>query len=207
MKKTVWVFLFVLLVSASVSAQDRGFASVNWSIGFPTGRTAEFLDSKVSLSGFTFDFRRYLDDDFSVGLSLGWNYWSLMTGETIWLNQGAVSGTQIRYINAFPLLVNAHYYLGGNRNELRPFLGINTGAYYMLQRLDIGVVSLDNDTWHFALSPEVGVLIPVDRGTTVTLTARFNYAADSGTTLGGSETNTYSWVSLNVGLGWGHGWY
>ncbi len=91
-----------------------------------------------------------------------------------------MSGTQIRYINSIPLMLNAHYYIGGKRDQLRPYLGVNVGTYYITQRLDMGVYTLQNDNWHFGIAPEFGFLAEVSRGTYLTASGRYNYAFDSG---------------------------
>jgi outer membrane protein W len=73
-----------------------------------------------------------------VGGSFSWNIWSYLTGETINIENGAVTGTQIRYINSFPFFLNAHYYFGNKAETFRPYFGVNVGAYYILQRYDRG---------------------------------------------------------------------
>ena len=102
----------------------------------------------------------------TLGLSFGWNIFDEKSYEPIDLDYGAASGTitgtQVRTINSFPILVGFDHYFG-KQNDMRTFIGVNTGVYYILQRLNIGVYQIDNDNWHFGLAPEGGVVMPYRR--------------------------------------------
>jgi outer membrane protein W len=196
----------VVLLTTTASAQKQLLSGLSWNMGFPNGRMAQFVDES-SFSGFGVEFRRFTSDNTSFGGSFSWNVWSQLTNETIQLNNGAVSGTQVRYINSFPLFLNAHYYLGHKSDDFRPFFGVNVGTYYILQRLEIGVWAFDNDNWHFGLAPEAGLLIGISRGTYLTGTLRYNYAFDSGTTLGGKDDNSFAYWGVNIGISWMQGWF
>ena len=91
---------------------------------------------------------------------------------------------------------------------MRTFVGLNVGTYYILQRLDMGVYRIDNDNWHFGLAPEAGLIIPVgEDNTSIYLGGRYNYAFDSGTALGGSEDNYYSFWEINIGFAFSSRWF
>ena len=91
---------------------------------------------------------------------------------------------------------------------MRAFIGLNAGMYYILQRLDVGVYRLDNDNWHFGMAPEAGIIIPFDGDNTAFYVgARYNYAFDSGTTLGGNENNFYSFYEINLGFAFSSRWF
>ena len=202
--KLLKLFVLATLFAGTAMAQGKMLSGITWNIGMPVGRLGNFMD-KTSFGGFGFETHSFLSDEFSVGGSISWNYWSEMTGEVIQLKQGALGGTQIRYINSIPILLNATYYLGGRRDELRPFIGLNAGAYYVLQRLDMGVYSLDNDHWHFGLAPEAGVLIETSGDTYITAAGRYNYGFASGETVSG-EKNTIAYWGINIGLVYTPSW-
>jgi hypothetical protein len=204
--KILKTLVFTALFAATAMAQNQVLSGITWNIGLPSGRMSDFMD-KASFGGFAIEGRRFLSEEFSVGGSFSWNYWSELTDQTIPLEHGAVGGTQIRYINSFPFLVNAHYYIGDRKDQIRPYLGLNVGAYYILQRLDIGVWSFQNDHWHFGLAPEAGFMIEMSRGTYFMATARYNYAFDSGSTMGGDSKNTYAYWGINLGVSWMSGWF
>ena len=202
--KILKVFILAVLFAGTAMAQSKVLSGITWNIGLPAGQMSNFM-GKASYAGFGFETHNFLTDDFSVGGSVSWNYWSEMTGETIQLKQGALSGTQIRYVNSIPILLNGTFYLGGRRDELRPFLGLNAGAYYILQRLDMGVYSLDNDHWHFGLAPEAGFLYRASDDTYITAAGRYNYAFSSGETVSGQK-NTVAYWGINIGIAYTPSW-
>ncbi|HMK39584.1 MAG TPA: OmpW family outer membrane protein [Bacteroidota bacterium] len=204
MVKILKTLVLAALLTATAMGQNQ-MSGITWNMGFPTGRMADFMD-KTSFSGFGIDFNRFVGDNTSVGVSFSWNYWSELNSDIINLNNGAVSGTQVRYYNSFAMLLNARYYLSEKNSDFRPYAGINAGTYYITQRLDIGVYSFQNDHWHFGLAPEAGFLMEVSRGTYLNANFRYNYAVKSGTTYSGQD-NTLAYWGINVGLDWATGWF
>lgn len=206
--KLLKIFLFAALfigISGTALAQRNVLSGITWNIAMPAGRMSNFMD-KTSFGGFGFETHYFSTDNFAFGGSISWNYWSEMTGEAIQLNHGALSGTQIRYVNSIPILLNATYYIGGRRDEFRPFLGLNVGTYYILQRLDMGVYSLDNDHWHFGMAPEAGLMFKVSDDTWMTATGRYNYAFKSGETVSGGD-NTVAYWGINIGMSYTPSWF
>lgn len=207
--KSLKIFILAALfigLTGTAMAQGHTLSGITWNIAMPAGNLSNFLD-KTSFGGFGFETHYFMSDEFALGGSISWNYWSEMTGETIPLKQGALSGTQIRYVNSIPLLLSATYYLGGRRDEIRPFLGLNAGAYYILQRLDMGVYSLDNDHWHFGLAPEAGILFKVSDDTWISAAGRYNYAFKSGETYSQTGDNTVAYWGINLGLIYTPSWF
>jgi hypothetical protein len=200
--KTKIIILFIAVLSTSVFSQEF-ISDFTWNFGFTADRLNEYIPNN-SYKGFGIEGRRFFDKNISGGLSLGWNIFDQRIAEPITIDQegfgGTISGTQIRYVNAFPLLANLHYYVG-KRRDFRFFLGGGVGVYYILQRLDLGVWRLESNNWHFGLAPEAGILIPLGDGQShIILTGRYNYAFSSGKSISGSEDNSYSYWSLNFGF-------
>jgi len=203
--RTLAAVLLLFCVATTAVAQGS-FAGANWTIGFPTGRTNDFI-SKTSFGGMGVDIKRFFDDNATYGLNFGWSQYSEMVNETATWPSGALSGTQIRYLNLFPISLNADIYFGEKRDELKTFAGLNAGAVMVRMRDDIGIYSFESTSWHFMLAPEIGFWFPVERGTYVTISARYNYAFDNGIDVFGNDVNKHSWVSLNIGLGWMQDWF
>ncbi len=205
--KTLQMLILMLVVSATAMAQRGLYTGITWNMGFPTANTGEYID-KTSFRGFGITIAKYVQPDLSIGGSVSWNVFDqLLRGRTEVLESGAVTGTQVRYINALPILVNARYFWGERRGEVHPFIGFNAGMYYIRQRLDIGVWTLENNNWHVGLAPEFGLYIPVGRETYLTATARWNYAFDAGSRLGGDPDNSYSYWGIDLGIGSVQGWF
>jgi hypothetical protein len=200
--KTKIIILFICALSTTSFSQEF-ISNFTWNFGFPADKLSEFIPNN-SYKGFGIEGRRFLNKNISAGLSLGWNIFDQRTSDPIMIDEegfgGTVSGTQIRYVNAFPILANAHYYIG-KRRDFRVFLGGGVGVYYILQRLDLGVWMLESNNWHFGIAPEAGILVPLGDGQShIIVTGRYNYAFSSGKSLGGNEDNTYSYWSLNFGF-------
>ena len=206
--KIKYVIAIIALVSCTSFAQEL-LTSLTWNIGIPVSKMNQYT-TDVSYRGFTIAGRRFIDKENSVGLMLGWNIFDEKNYDPINVQQengsGTISGTQVRSINSFPLLVGLQHFFG-NKKDMRTFVGINTGVYYILQRLDMGVYRIDNDNWHFGLAPEAGLIIPLDGDASLDLGARYNYAFDSGTALGGAENNFYSFWEINIGFAFSSRWF
>lgn len=207
--KIKYIIAVIAIVSCTSFAQEL-LTNVTWNIGIPVSKMNQYT-TDVTYRGFTISGRRFLDKYNSVGLSFGWNIFDEKSYTPINIagtnGSGTISGTQVRSVNSFPMMVGLHHHFG-KRDDMRAFIGLNTGVYYILQRLDIGVYRFDNDNWHFGLAPEAGLLIPFDEDKTAFYVgARYNYAFDSGTALGGSENNFYSYYELNLGFSFSSKWF
>lgn len=208
--KIKYIIALLVFISFTSFAQEL-LTNVTWNIGIPVSKMNQFT-TEVTYRGFTISGRRFLDKYNSVGFMTGWNIFDEKSYEPIDLaggenGSGTISGTQVRSINSFPLLVGVHHHYG-KKEDMRVFVGLNAGMYYILQRLDMGVYRLDNDNWHFGMAPEAGIIIPFDgENTGFYLGARYNYAFDSGTALGGSENNFYSFYELNIGFAFSSRWF
>jgi outer membrane protein W len=205
--KTLQLLVMTLTLSAAALAQSGVYTGFTWNMGFPGSTMGEYID-KTSFRGFGLTIAKYVQPDLSIGGSISWNIFDeLLRGRTETIENGAVTGTQVRYINSLPLMINARHFWGERRGEVHPFIGLNAGVYYIRQRLDIGVWSIENDNWHVGLAPEFGLYIPVSRETFLTATARWNYAFDAGTRLGGDPDNSYSYWGIDLGIGSIQGWF
>jgi hypothetical protein len=195
MKYTL-VFLLVLFLSFNVFSQEM-LSGITYNMGQTLSKSKELVND-YSWRGFGFEVRNMLNDNFSVGGSFSWNIFDQRTGEIIWLENGAISGTQIRHINAFPLLLNAHYYIGNDYSRIRPYIGLNAGTYYILQRLEIGIFALENNNWHFGVAPEIGVIIP-SGGADFIVNLKYNYAFPAGKKFNGEKAE-HQYLGINVGF-------
>jgi len=197
-------FIIVLLLVMTFSVSGQKYVSIlTYNMALPDGNLSDF-SSPFSFSGFGIEGRKFVDKDFSFGGKLGWNLFNEKSTKLITGSNWAVSGTNIRNVNSFPMLVNMHYYLGKRRGT-RIYFGLNTGLYYITQRFQIGTLELFNDNWHFGLTPEIGVIIPFD-DFAVTFNIDYNYAFDAGTSVTGNEDNSYSYIGFNVGFAWYRRW-
>ena len=191
----------LLLVVFAINAQAQTWSTgLSYSMGFGVSNTSDYI-SKPAFSGFNIEGHKLLKPNISVGLTTGWNVFSEKGNEVVQIQSGAVSGEHGKYLNIFPILVNASYYFTDKRqSKFVPFARAHVGTYYIMQRFDVGVYTFNNDNWHFGIAPEVGFMIAASRDVDILVNSRFNYAFDSGTQLGGNTDNSHSYISLNIGI-------
>jgi hypothetical protein len=176
------------------------YGAATYEISFPTGDTNDFI-GETSFRGVGLSFRKNVAPATTAGLFFGWNVFHERTSETIQLETppGAVTGTQDRTVNAFPIMASFHRYVTQKGRAL-PYAGLNVGGYIMLQRLAIGLISIDNDRWDWGIAPEVGLVVQLERGAVFLINGKYNYAF-TGESIGGSDINHQYW-GLNMGFAW-----
>jgi hypothetical protein len=176
---------------------------MSWDVTIPVGATSDYV-GETSWLGFTMQWRKFMTENVSIGGSLSWNVLhqrSFETQEFKFTPEGAdreitghISGEQFRYLNSFPILFESHYYLGDPYDSaVRPFGGLGVGVTPIERRTEIGIVAITDTNWHFTLSPEIGILIPLDQ-LSLFVAANYNYA------LKVKNTIDYSFISINLGL-------
>lgn len=197
------VFVFVVLMFSNSYSQGRHFSTFTYSVSIPTGDTKEFID-EISWRGLGYEYRNQFSKNATVGFSTGWNLLYEETREVTQLDTdppGAFYGTQKKLINAFPIMISAHYYLG-QRGTMRPYIGLSAGGYIMLQYFETGVFLWENNQWQWGIAPEAGIIIPVKRDLGIMINGKYNYTF-TGESVTGSDINNAYW-GINVGLAWTH---
>ncbi len=194
--KYILTILIALFISAAGYSQS--IYSLNYTMSFGVGDQGDYISS-ASFRGLTFDGRGFISDQFSMGGLFTWStFYEKLGNATVSDGSTTLTGTQYRYINAFPLLVTAHYYTSDDPYATRAYLGAGLGAYKINQRTNIGTYAVLDDYWHFGFAPEVGVLIPINMDTYFNLSLKYHYAVKT------KNTINYSWFGLNVGFAWGN---
>ena len=196
MKIKSLIIAFVLLPGFQAHAQNSGLFQVTYNMAAPMGDTKDFTDG-YSWRGFNIGGRWFVNKNLSWGLNFGWNIFDQKITGTTEIENGAATGTQIRYLNSWPMMLNTHYYFG-SKYSFRPYVGLNAGTYYIYERLDFGIYTIDRDNWHFGLAPELGFTYPVSESLLL-VNLQYNYAFASGTSIGGSA-KAFSYIGINVGF-------
>lgn len=197
MKRTIMagVALVVLSLAATKDlAAQEWFWGLAYQVTTPTGDTKDFADD-FSFRNLALDARGFVSPNTSIGLFTAWNVFADQTDQSINFEDVLdIGGTQFRYINAVPILATAHYYLGQrSRRGLRPYVGLGVGTYWVEQRLEIGLSAVTTDQWHFGVSPEIGIVLPVQSKVAWYLNARYNYAVKAG-------NFTHQWFAFGIGF-------
>ncbi len=196
MRAIVFALLLVLTTSVEAKAQDWWW-QFSYNMGATAGETKDYIN-QFSFRGMGFQGRKFMNfqNQWSLGFDLSWQVFNETNAGTTVIDEeqrSAISGTAFKYINAFPILANAHYYFGNERRGTTTgFVGVNTGLYYIEQRTEAGLWAITNDAWHFGLAPEVGVGMPAGR-TYITGTVRYNWTAKA-------DERDYQFWSFMIGI-------
>jgi len=193
--------LVCFLISHNQGYAQQWYGAATYQVSFPMGDTKEYTNN-TSFRGVGLDFRYKIKKAMTVGITLGWNVFYERTDETMIVetdNPGAITGTQDRYLNSFPIMASFHYYFGQKRG-IRPYLGLNAGVYRMIQRLGIGIRAIQNNRWEWGVAPEVGIIFPVDRELAILVNGKYNYTF-TGESVVGTDIN-HSYVTIGLGLVW-----
>jgi len=198
--KYILIISLILLMSLNAFGQ-KGYGGITWNISVPTDDLSDFID-ETSYQGFGIEFRSFITRHLSIGGSTGWNIMDQRVDGTYPIERetvsGAVTGTQIRYLNSFPIMVTTHFHIGSPRSAIRPYVGLGVGTYYAVERLEIGVNLFEANNWHFGIAPEVGFLFPTDYVSILT-SLTYNQAFESGESMT-KDSKAFSYWGIRVGI-------
>jgi len=178
MKARILLPLALLLAAGSQVQAQEWYWGATYSTGLPLGDQKTFTGGdggqSFSFRGATIEGRKILNESVSAGLSFGWQVFNRSGSLTSTVGNLALTGNQFRYTNSFPMFANMHYYMG-QAGAVRPYIGAGVGAIYEERRVDVNLYSIAQDTWHFAVAPEVGVVFPLGWVVRGVLSARYQY--------------------------------
>ncbi|MEI9947519.1 MAG: hypothetical protein WDO74_00665 [Pseudomonadota bacterium] len=140
--------------------RDLLMVAYNTAVGL--GDTHDFAPD-FSFLGFSFDWRARVTDNFWPGVSLAWQSLYGKGQKTLEFGQTTFTGTIATSLNVFPMLATGNYYFLTDPRGVRPYAGLGVGAYAAEHRLDVGVWTITDTSWHFGLAPELGAVLPTGR--------------------------------------------
>ena len=188
------LFILASILSTGVFAQDN-FFGITYNTALPMGETADFID-EYSWGAMGLEWKKMTSDNLSVGLNLSWQIFSQkVTHSTIHIEDRnlSLSGTQIRYLNYFPMTVTGSWHFNPT-GKIIPFIGAGAGMYRVLQRFDISGFVFQQDTWNFGFYPEVGFMIPTGGSADFFVNSKYHYILPSN----GGPAHTF--LNVNVGF-------
>jgi hypothetical protein len=178
---------------AARSRKGKISAGVEWSMGLGVGSTSEFVND-YSVRGFAVEGRYWIVNQATVGVLWGWtSLHEKIDDRTYTRDNLAVTGSQIRWVDAMPLQLTAHYYLELASTRLLPFVGTGVGTVWTERLLSLPFTSYSQESWHFAFAPELGLLFPSPAGSLL-ISSRFNYAFET------DAAPEAMWFNFNIGL-------
>jgi outer membrane protein len=192
MKKILITIITILFVGIGFVNAQKDYVSFNYGISFGTGDLGEFI-SATSFRGFLFEYRKSVSPNITVGVDAAWNMFyerkdkATYTRETV-----SVTGTQFRYSRNVPVLISADYFFRSDK-PFRPYVNVGLGTMYTRRTVDMGVYRFQDDTWQFALKPEVGLLYEFNDNNGFKFGAKYYYGFEAG----GLDAQSY--FSLSFG--------
>ena len=193
MKKLKLLFL-ASIISTGIMAQDN-FFGITYNTALPMGDTKEYIDD-YSWGAMGLEWKKMMNDNVSIGANFSWQIFSQKkTHDVLEIPESTItlSGTQLRYLNYFPMTVTASYHFNPE-GKIIPFVGAGAGPYRVLQRFDISGFVFQDDTWNFGFYPEIGFMIPTGGSADFFVNSKYHYILPSN---GGA---THSYLNINVGF-------
>lgn len=158
--KIATVFVIVLFtgnLNNELLAQESIWA-FNWNPATPMGDLENWI-GETSLRGWSFEGRRFMTDNVSLGGYLGFNgFFEEKPRGLLDINNTTINAKSWRYLYSLPVLVTTHYYIG--EGWIKPYVGIGLGIYYTEEELQVGTFRSKETSFDFGFAPEIGVFVP-----------------------------------------------
>lgn len=205
MNRYILTILLALLIGGNtVKAQvGTGFDQLitfGWDVNIPMGD--KFVD-EVSWAGGKFEFRKMIDEKFSLGFDLSWNsYYALKPYQTYHLSASTDVTTDLyKYNYTLPMAITAHYYFQTGSGIFIPYVGLGMGAMYAQPKLYFNIYEIDQENWGFLMRPELGTVIKFNPGSDVglLLAARYSYSTNQEPTFNISDLKA---LGFQLGFVW-----
>ncbi len=196
-KRALLAIPLALLISNGAQAQEW-YWGLSYGVASTTSDTKDFIDD-TSWRNWGLDILARVKPNTAVGMYFGWNVFNDITDEVTSLDNAQIWGTQFRYINSFPMLVTVRQFTG-SPGSLRFYYGGGVGAQYDKNRVDVGQWRIEDNQWHFAVAPEIGVLLPAGPDAKWFVNFKYDYAFKA-------ADRTRSYFQLNIGVAWQTGGY
>ena len=193
MKKVIYISIMLCLLIPGIVKAQGGYTAIQYVIGFGAGDLGDYI-SKPSFRGAVFEYQKSISENVSAGLELGWNvFYEKKDYDTYTIEPASLSGVQYRYSNNFPMLVTAEYNLKPN-DFVKPYANLGIGTMYTIRNTDMGIWTLEEKAWHFALKPEIGMLVEVNANAAFKIAGKYYVGFASG------DLETQSYFAITGGF-------
>ena len=190
--KKILIICIISVLSVSAFSQSTLF-SFQYSMGFGAGNMKDYI-KPASFRGFTIDYRNLVTENIGLGLDMGWNvFYDEMPDAVYDYKNITYSGKQWRYSNHFPMLGAIDYYMT-SMGDIFPYAGLGIGTMYSLQNTDMGTYTFEKDAWHFALRPEIGIIMDMGGGSGFNLCTKYYHGFAAG------DLPAQGYFTINVGF-------
>lgn len=169
----------ILMVSFSAAhAQNELQMNINYNVNIPSGSFGDFIKNPA-YKGFTAGLAYPLNDQLSLGLSLGYNdYYQKYPRDVYDQGKGStISAVVSNSVQQIPLLITANYTLV-KKGIIRPYIGAGAGVNFVSFDQYLGEFDDPHSLSKWALKGEAGVLIPLSSysSTALKIGGSYNFA-------------------------------
>jgi len=190
------------MMSYGSSSRTSVGLSYDWST--PMGDHKDFVNNDSWL-GFTIDVRKSggPDNRGAAGLTIGYYEFYKMDGgaSTQTIGNTTVTGQQYRHTFVIPMMLNVTGY-AGRSSGARPYFGLNAGASYVKQTVDVGIYTLTSDALVVSAMPELGLMLPSMGRTAMNVHVRYHIPfGSSNLYAAGGSGASMQYLSVGVGFG------
>jgi opacity protein-like surface antigen len=167
----------VLISCFGVKAQNALQVNIGYNVNFPTGAFRNLI-TNPAYKGFTAGLAYPVNDQLSVGLSLGYNDFYQKYPRQVY-NQGKgsdISAVVSNSVQQSPMMITANYALV-KKGFIRPYIGGGAGVNFINFDQYLGEFDNPHSSAKLALSGEAGVFIPLSQfsSTALKIGAIYNY--------------------------------
>jgi outer membrane protein W len=192
MKKLLFIIAFFPLYALG---QGDGMTSIMYSVGFPIGESADYID-QTSFRGFAITGDYFLDDEWSLGFSTGvQTFYQEMGRQTYDVGTLSLTGEEFRYLNMIPAIMTGKYHFD-RYGIITPSLGLGAGFHWVGQRTEFAGFQFNDDSFRFGLLGTAGIGLEVSPSTDLLFNTTYHHSFES------SDIQTHSFLALQLGLRW-----
>jgi hypothetical protein len=156
MKRIIFIFGLGLMAFSS-KAQELKFG-FDYKMASLSGQQANYI-SATSYSGASISFISQRTENAALVFELGFNnFYEKKNRDTYTFGTVSLTGVQYRYLTSVPVLVSVNYGFLPD-GPINPYLSFGGGFVYNEYRVEMGLYSLSDEAWKFAIKPEAGVLV------------------------------------------------
>jgi hypothetical protein len=208
MKKIIIISLIALFSSVSLSySQDgnlflqKSLMTFSYQMGFPTADLKTFIPENDYL-GWDYEMKSMVTHNLAVGGHIGYQgFYKKLPRATYEFPQGAITTTVFKYYYTIPMQAVITWFFIPE-GMVQPYLGMNVGVNYNERRGEIGIYTVEDNSWNFSFAPEAGVIVPFGKYSSwgANVRAKYNYNVYSRTDNLGMDFNQLAYWNLMIGL-------
>jgi opacity protein-like surface antigen len=167
----------VLMICSQSGAQNALQMNIGYNVNIPAGDFRNLV-TNPAYKGFTAGFAYPFNDQFSLGLSFGYNdYYQKYPRQVYNDGKGSdISAVVSNSIQQIPLMITANYTLV-DKGIIRPYIGGGAGVSFINFDQYLGEFDNPQSSAKLSLACEAGVFIPLSRysSTALKIGASYNY--------------------------------